>query len=73
MRVYHECEERIEKSVPRITDWHHEACRVMANVDCERQIFLSHPFTNNGLFFLLTIVPHFIKEKNNRKRVSRKS
>ena len=27
MRIYHKCEGRIEKSVPRITNWHHEACR----------------------------------------------
>ena len=27
----HECEDGIEKSVPRITVWHHEACRVMTN------------------------------------------
>ena len=25
--INHECEGGIEKSVPRITDWHHEACR----------------------------------------------
>ena len=33
IRIYHECEDGIEKSVPRITDWHHEACRVMTNDD----------------------------------------
>ena len=27
--IYHECEGGIEKSVPRITDWHHEACKVI--------------------------------------------
>ena len=27
--IDHECEGRIEKSVPRIAVWHHEACRVM--------------------------------------------
>ena len=31
IRIYHECEGRIEKSVPRIAVWHHEACRVMTN------------------------------------------
>ena len=56
IRVYHECEGRIEKSFPRITVWHQEACRVMTNGDPEGQIFLSYPHTNNGLFFLLTIV-----------------
>ena len=39
----------IEKSVPRITYWHHEAYG-----DHEGQISLSHPHTNTGLFFLLT-------------------
>ena len=38
---YHECEGGIEKSVPRITDWHHEACRMMTNGDHEGRIFLS--------------------------------
>ena len=31
----HECEGRIEKSVPRMAVWHHEACRVMTNRDLE--------------------------------------
>ena len=53
-RIYHKCEGGIKKSVPRITDWHHEACWVMKIGDREGQIFLSHPHTNNGLFFLLT-------------------
>ena len=35
IRIYHDCEGRIEKSVPRITVWHHEACRVISNGDCE--------------------------------------
>ena len=26
IRIYHKCEGRIERSVPRITFWHHEAC-----------------------------------------------
>ena len=26
IRIYYECEDGIEKSVARITDWHHEAC-----------------------------------------------
>ena len=53
IRIYCECEGGIEKSVPMITDWHHKACRVMKNGDHEVQIFLSHPHTNNGFFFLL--------------------
>ena len=52
IRIYHVCNGGIEKSVPRITDWHHEACRVMTNGDPEGRIFLSHPHTNNGFFFL---------------------
>ena len=50
IRIHHECEGGIDKSVLRITDCHHEACRVMTNGDCEGQILLSHPHTNNGLF-----------------------
>ena len=63
------CEGGIDKSDPRITDWHHEACRVMADGDHEGRIFLSLPHTNNGFFFLLTT--HFILER--REKVSRKS
>ena len=38
-RIYNECESRLEKSVPRIAVWHHEACRVMTNGDPEGRIF----------------------------------
>ena len=54
IRIHHECECGIEKSAPRIIDWHHEACRVITNGDDEGRIFLSHPHTNNGFFFFLT-------------------
>ena len=54
IKIYHECESGIEKSVPRITAWHYEACPVMTTGDREGRIFLSHPHTYNGLFFLLT-------------------
>ena len=54
LRIRHECEGGIGKSVPRITDWHHEACRVMTNGDCKGQILLSHPHTNNRFFFFHT-------------------
>ena len=54
-RIYHACEDIIEKPVPRIIVWHHEACRVMTNGDSEGRIFLSHIYTKNGFFFLLTI------------------
>ena len=56
LRIYHECEGRIEKYVPSIAIWHHEACRVMTNGDPEGGIFLSYPDTNNGFFFLPTTV-----------------
>ena len=50
IRIHHECEDGIEKCVPRITDWHREACRVMTNGDHEVRIFLFHPHTNIGFF-----------------------
>ena len=53
IRIYHECEGRIEKFVMRIAVWHHEACRVMINGDPEGRSFLSYPHRNNGFFFLL--------------------
>ena len=56
IRIYHECEGRIDKSVPMIAVWHNEACRVMTNGDNEGRICLSYPHTNNGFFFLLTTV-----------------
>ena len=56
MRIYYECEGGIEKSVPMVTNWHHEACQVMTIGDREELIFLSPPHTNNGLFFLLTTI-----------------
>ena len=48
IRIYHECEGRIEKYIPRITDWHHKACRVMTNSDPEGQIFLSYRCTTTS-------------------------
>ena len=45
----------IDKFIPRITLCHQEVSRVMANGDPEEQTFLSHPYTINGFFFLLTI------------------
>ena len=44
-----ECEGGIEKSIPRITDWHCKACRVMTNSDPERWIILSHPHKENSV------------------------
>ena len=40
IRIHHECEGRIEKSVPRITVWHQEACRVIKSDDPEGRIFM---------------------------------
>ena len=51
IRIHHECEGWIEKSVQKITLWHYEVCRVMTNGDSEGPIFLSH--TNSGFFFSL--------------------
>ena len=39
IRIHHECEGEIEKSIPRITNSHHEACRVMTNGDREDGFF----------------------------------
>ena len=70
--IHNECEGGIEKSVPRIADWHREAWRVMTNGDPEGRIFLSHPHTNNGFFFLLT-TKYLILYWKNMKKSSRKS
>ena len=44
------------KSVTRVTERHHEACRVMPNSDPdpEWQIFLSTPYIHDRYFFLHT-------------------
>ena len=55
----HECEDGIEKSVPRITVWKHKSCRVMKNGGLEGFIFLFYPHTNNEFFFMLTIALYF--------------
>ena len=73
LRIHHECQGGIEKSIWRIIDWHHEAWRVMTNGDREGQIFLSHPQTNIGFFFLLTTIYLILNSKNMMKRGSRKS
>ena len=52
--IFHECMVWIEKSVTRVTDRHHEACRVMPSSDPEWQIFLSTPYTHDRYFFLHT-------------------
>ena len=40
--TYHGCVVWIEKSVTRVTDRHHEACRVIPNSDPEWRIFYPH-------------------------------
>ena len=50
IRIYHECEGRIEKYVTRIAVWHHEAFPVMTNSDPEGQIFLSYHHMNYDFF-----------------------
>ena len=56
IRIHHECEGRIEKTVLSIAICHQEACRVRTNGDPEGWICLSYPHTNNEFYFLLTIV-----------------
>ena len=60
IRIYHECDGRIEKIVLRIAVWHLKAIPMMTNGDPEGWIFLSYPHTNNGFFSLLTTVFFFI-------------
>ena len=54
IRIYHECEDGIEKSILRIIGWHREACQMITNGDHEGWIFLFHLYTNNGIFLLTT-------------------
>ena len=63
IRIHHECESEIGKSVPRINVWHHEACRVMTNGDTEGRIFISHPHTINGFFSCSPLNTTFYVEK----------
>ena len=37
--IYHECEGRIENSLPRVDVWYYEACQVMTNGDQEGRVF----------------------------------
>ena len=50
IRIHHECKDGIEKSVLRITVWHHKACQGIKRDRSFHRILI-----NNGLFFLLTI------------------
>ena len=62
IRIYHECEGRIEKSVPRFAVLHHEACQVMTNGDPEGRIFLSYPHTTNVCFSCSLFMPPLFVE-----------
>ena len=55
IRIHHVCEGGIEKSVPRITDWHQVASWVMTTGDRKGRVFLSRPHTNNGFVFCLPL------------------
>ena len=47
--------------------WYHEACRVMTGGDPEGWNFLSHPHTDNELYFFLAIkfsIFHFFFNKS---------
>ena len=72
IRIHHECEGRIEKSVLWMAKLHHEACRVMTNGDREIQIFFNPIHTNYGFFFLLTI-KYLILYWKTHEKASRKS
>ena len=54
IRIHHECEGVIEKSVPGISALHIEACGMMTGTE-----FLSCTHTNNRYFFLAQQIPHF--------------
>ena len=56
IRICHECEVWIDKSVPRVTVWHHEALPSDAKQWPEGQICWSIPLTNDRFFFLHTFL-----------------
>ena len=48
IRIHHESEGELEKSVPVIFVWHHKSCRVMTTVIPRGGFFYrSHPHTNS--------------------------
>ena len=59
IRIFHEYECWIDKSVLRITIWHHKACFVMPIGDPRDHDFLSYQRSDDGFFFTLTIKFHF--------------
>ena len=71
IRIHNECEGRIEKSVPRIAGWHHEACREkiagalqeFCNRWCKREHVESNALNSwklNIFLKLLMVEFHFI-------------
>ena len=70
IRIYHECEGGIEKSVPSIFVWHQEACQVMTNGDHKRWIILSNLQLNKELIFLLSFKCHIFIFKKRLPEVS---
>ena len=43
LRTRHNCDGEIEKSVPRITVWHHKGCGMTTNIDPKGQIVYHIP------------------------------
>ena len=60
--IHHGCEGVIEKSVLRITDWPHKACRVMTNGDPDGKMDLGDILTRIMHSFSSSL-PHFIMIK----------
>ena len=57
IRIWHECEVRMDKSVPRVTVWHREALSSDAKQIPEGQICPPVPNTNNRFVFLHIFLP----------------
>ena len=53
IRILHECQVWIDKSVPRDTFWHHEARRVMPNCDTKDRFIFLHALMRRSLIFIL--------------------
>ena len=55
IRIYQECDGGIERSMPRITVWHHEACQVVI-IGYPSGRFFSFPSSHKEcIVFMLTI------------------
>ena len=50
--IFHECEVLFEKSVPRVTVWHHKALPSDAKLYPRGKFFRSVPHTHDRFFFL---------------------